>query len=78
MAGLRWTYDQLVQYLEQQRPEFTGSLNPMIRNFLLTCPYSSVFGLGGHSVVLYISPGVAAKVSLRAGDDRLRHEQHMF
>ncbi|KAF4449034.1 protein kinase domain-containing protein [Fusarium austroafricanum] len=44
----------------------------------MTCPGSSIFGFGGHSVVLWISPGIAAKVALKKGDERLRHEQQVF
>lgn len=71
MAGLRWTCEELVQYVDR-------SLNPIIRQLLTICPGSHVFGIGGHSVVLCISRDIAAKVSLNPGDKRLRHEQDIF
>ncbi|KJZ70618.1 hypothetical protein HIM_10006 [Hirsutella minnesotensis 3608] len=77
MVGLRWTYDELVKYFDRSPVPFRD-LNPIIKQLLMTCPGSSVFGIGGHSVVLCISLDIAAKVSLRSGDERLRHEQHIF
>ncbi|KND86288.1 hypothetical protein TOPH_09071 [Tolypocladium ophioglossoides CBS 100239] len=77
MAGMGWTFEELVHYFDQSPPA-PGDLNPIIKQLLMTCPSSSVFGIGGHSVVLWISPDIAAKVSLQSGDERLRHEQEIF
>jgi hypothetical protein len=79
MSGLRWTYDQLVQYLGQRSDNAAArGINPVIRQLLAICPGSYIWGLGGHSVVLWISPGIAAKISLQPGDERLRHEQEIL
>ncbi|KJZ71156.1 hypothetical protein HIM_09455 [Hirsutella minnesotensis 3608] len=77
MAGLRWTFEELVQYLDQSSCP-TDPLNPIIRQLLTICPGSHIFGIGGHSVVLWVSPNIAAKVSLYPEDRRLRHEQDIF
>ncbi|KAM3513287.1 hypothetical protein MY11210_003063 [Beauveria gryllotalpidicola] len=77
MAGLNWTFKQLTDYFAHPlSPRF--ALNPIIERILSTCSNASVFGIGGHSVVLRISPDIVAKVSLEAGDERLRHEQTIF
>ncbi|OAQ98221.1 hypothetical protein LLEC1_07853 [Akanthomyces lecanii] len=74
MSGLNWTFEQLAGYFNH--PLLARSdLNPIIQRLLGACPNSSVFGIGGHSVVLRISPAIVAKVSLEPGDERLRHEQ---
>lgn len=77
MAGLCWTYEDLAKYFELSLRS-AGDLNPLIEQLLIACPGSSVFGIGGHSVVLCIAPGIAAKVALKQGDGRLRHEQEVF
>lgn len=73
MAGLCWTYQDLIKYFDG-----ASDLNPIIKPLLMACPGSSVFGIGGHSVVLRVSPDTAAKVALKQGDERLRHEQEVF
>ncbi|KAJ2977424.1 hypothetical protein NQ176_g4374 [Zarea fungicola] len=77
MAGLNWTFEQLADYYHQL-PSPKPGLNPIIKRLLTTCPGSSVFGIGGHSVVLQISSDIAAKVSLEPGDERLHQEQKLF
>ena len=77
MAGLHWTFEQLTQYLGQSSFPLSD-LNPIIKRVLTTCPGSTVFGIGGHSVVLLISSDITAKVSLQSGDGRLRHEQKIL
>lgn len=42
------------------------------------CPRSSIYGVGGHSVLLSITEDIAAKVALRPGDPHVRHEQTIF
>ncbi|OAA56857.1 protein kinase domain-containing protein [Cordyceps fumosorosea ARSEF 2679] len=77
MAGLNWTFEKLADYYAH--PTFEQFvLNPIIERLLSTCPGSSIFSIGGHSVVLRISPTIVAKVSLKAGDERLRNEQALF
>ncbi|KAM3537074.1 hypothetical protein ARSEF1564_010001 [Beauveria bassiana] len=77
MAGLNWTFDQLASYLDDSS-SLRSDYNPIIERLLTTCSNSSVFGIGGHSVVLRISSGIVAKVCLKPGDERLRHEQKIF
>ncbi|KAG8416798.1 hypothetical protein J3459_013628 [Metarhizium acridum] len=76
MAGLRWTCDDLIRYRGHWFD--TSSLNPMIERLLLAYPSSTIFAIGGHSVVVHISPSIVAKVAAKAGDGRLRNEQKMF
>lgn len=78
MAGLRWTYQDLAKYSDESSLCRASDLNPVIRLLLETSPGSCVFGIGGHSIVLWISPGIAAKVAIKQGDERLRHEQEVF
>ncbi|KAJ2896864.1 hypothetical protein MKZ38_005116 [Zalerion maritima] len=77
MAGLCWTYQDLAKYFDGSLCP-ASDLNPIIKQLLMTCHGSSVFGIGGHSVVLWISPGIAAKVALKQGDGRHRHEQELI
>lgn len=80
MTDLRWTYDELVKYWKviDQSPSSAGTLNPLVQELLRACPGSFIFGISGHSVVLQVSPEIAAKICLRPGDDRLRNEQAIF
>ncbi|OAA39417.1 protein kinase domain-containing protein [Metarhizium rileyi] len=77
MAGLNWTFEQLNDYFAHPSSP-RSDFNPIVKRLLSTCPDSSVFGIGGHSVVLRISSAIVAKVSLEPGDGRLRHEQTIF
>ncbi|CAH0031401.1 unnamed protein product [Clonostachys rhizophaga] len=69
MTGLQWNYDVLRNYYASRK------LSPIIQHLLQACPGSCVWGIGGHSVVLKVAPGIAAKVSLEPGDERLAREQ---
>lgn len=80
MNGLSWTYETLCEFI----PKFTRSsssptnpedLNPIIKQLLKICPGSSIFGIGGHSVLLSITEDIAAKVSLKPGSLHMQHEQ---
>lgn len=77
MAGLGWTYEDLLEWLDQI-PDSHNPPNPAIKQLLRICPGSYIFGIGGHSVVLWISPDIAAKVSLQPGDELLRNEQNIL
>ncbi|KAJ4307569.1 hypothetical protein N0V84_012640 [Fusarium piperis] len=77
MAGLGWTYDTLLQYMDQF-PDRRDRLNPSIKHLLDSCPGSSIYGLGGHSVVIQPCPGVMAKICLEKGDERLLQEQQIL
>ncbi|KAF1736771.1 Proline-rich receptor-like protein kinase PERK2 [Beauveria bassiana] len=78
MAGLNWTFEQLAAYFAHHASFPQIGLNPIIERLLSTCCNASVFGIGGHSVVLRISPEIVAKVALEPGDERLRQEQTIF
>ncbi|KJZ70464.1 hypothetical protein HIM_10136 [Hirsutella minnesotensis 3608] len=77
MAGLGWTFKDLIEWLEQI-PDSPNPPNSAIEQLLRTCPGSYIFGIGGHSAVLWVSPHIAAKVSLQPGDERLRNEQSIL
>ncbi|KAH9901757.1 putative Rho-associated protein kinase [Xylariomycetidae sp. FL2044] len=74
-VGMPWDY--FVELVEA-RGVAPGNTNPLISKLLAVCPDSHLYGLGGKSVVLWISPQIVAKVSLEAGDERTRCEQEMF
>ena len=78
MCGLRWTYSDLLDWYARGGRTETGPVNPLIEQLLLACPSSTIFAIGGHSVVIRISPGIVAKVAVKAGDDRLQNEQKVF
>lgn len=83
MTRLHWTYEELcdfVPHLSTSPSSPTGAvdLNPIIKQLLTICPDSSIFDIGGHSVLLFITEHIVAKVSLKSGDTRLRHEQTIF
>jgi serine/threonine protein kinase len=83
MTGLSWTYETLCNFIpsltyHSSSPTSAADLNPIIKQLLTVLPGSSVFGVGGHSVLLLISEDIAAKVSLKPGDAHLRHEQTIF
>ncbi|QPH09532.1 hypothetical protein C2857_000361 [Epichloe festucae Fl1] len=75
MTDLCETYNALESYFESRG---IRELNPIIKQLLLACPSSCVFAIGGHSVVLDISSNIVAKVSIKAGDPRIRQEQKIF
>ena len=83
MTRLYWTYEDLCNFVTQlssssSLPLRAVDLNPFIKQLLTVCPNSSIFDIGGHSVILSITEDIAAKVSLRSGDTYLRHEQTIF
>ena len=83
MNGIDWTYENLCEMipifiLHSSSPSNAANLNPIIKQLLTNCPGSSIFGVGGHSVILSTTEHIAAKVSLKSGDRNLRHEQSIF
>ena len=83
MTGLYWTYEDLCHFIPQishssSSPTSAAHLNPIIKHLLTICPNSTIFDIGGHSVLLSITEHIAAKVSLKSGDTHLRHEQMIF
>ncbi|KAF8850860.1 putative Rho-associated protein kinase [Acephala macrosclerotiorum] len=83
MAGLSWTYEYLCEVIPQftrysSSPIDASDLNPIIKRLLAICPGSSIFGIGGNSVLLSITEDIAAKVSLKPDGPHLRHEQAIF
>ncbi|KAK3190508.1 hypothetical protein K4F52_003529 [Lecanicillium sp. MT-2017a] len=77
MAGYNWSFQQFTGYLKHL-PWAPKTLNPLIEQLMKACPDSCVFALGGHSVILWLSPEIVAKVPLQEGDERLLHEHQMF
>ncbi len=80
---LWWVYSATVPFCGVSRfvvwpVTSAADLNPIINRLLAICPGSSIFGVGGHSVLLSITEGIAAKVSHKPGDPHLRHEQTVF
>ena len=80
MTGLCWTYEDLCEFIphtssSSSSPTTAADLNPIIKQLLTSCPDSSIFGIGGRSVLLSITEDIAAKVSLKSGGTHLRHEQ---
>lgn len=83
MTGLNWTYETLCDFIpdftyHSSSPTSAADLNPIIKQLLAICPGSSIFGVGGHSVLLSITEGIAAKVSHKSDDPYLQHEQTIF
>lgn len=83
MHGLNWTYETLCNFMpgvtyHSSSPTYAADLNPMIKQLLAICPGSSIYGVGGHSVLLSVAEGIAAKVSYKPGDPHLQHEQAIF
>jgi serine/threonine protein kinase len=77
MRGLEWTYQDFVQFLKDSA-EFPKDLNPLIEHLLEANAGSCVFLWGSHTVLLWMSKGILAKVALTKGDEILRHEQEML
>jgi hypothetical protein len=69
------TYEEICEFIQITRnsssPTTVTELNPIIEQLLTNCPGSSVYGIGGRSVVLSISDDMVAKVSLKPGDQLL-------
>lgn len=83
MTSLNCTYEDLCDFVIERSsssssPISAVNLNPVIKQLLTICPDSSIFDIGGHSVILSITEHIAAKVSLRSGDTYLRLEQTIF
>ena len=83
MSELRWSYEELCNFIPiitraSSTPMLAGDLNPMISKFLYTIPDCYIYAIGGHSIILWISGRVMAKVSLRAGCPNLCLEQRIF
>ncbi|KLJ05390.1 hypothetical protein EMPG_11137 [Blastomyces silverae] len=83
MVGLCWTYETLCRLTpilsrNAGSPIEPEDLNPIIQHLLTTCPGSTIFGVGGRSVVLSITEDIAAKVSFKRDGENLRHEQSIF
>lgn len=83
MTGLSWTYETLCEVIPEltyhsSSPTSAADLNPIIKQLLAICPSSCIFGVGGHSVLLSVAEGIAAKVSYKPGDPHLQYEQTIF
>ncbi|MCJ1255433.1 hypothetical protein MMC24_003249 [Lignoscripta atroalba] len=83
MTSLGWTYEHLSEVIpiltrNSSSPTSAADLNPVIKQLLTDCPSSSIFGIGGHSVLLAITDDIIAKVSLKPGGRHVSHEQTIF
>jgi serine/threonine protein kinase len=82
MARSFCSYEELYDIVpkltaDSTTPVEAEELNPLIKRFLTKC-HGSIKAIGGHSVLLSTSEGIAAKISFKAGDSRLRIEQQVF
>jgi hypothetical protein len=83
MTGLNLTYEHLCEAVpiltrNSSLLTSTADLNPIIRRLLKHCHGSSIFGVGGHSVLLSITDDIMARVSLKPGGRHVSHEQTIF
>ena len=83
MGGLNMSYEYFRDFVplftrHSSSPTQVTDLNPIIQKLLTSCHGSSIYGLGGHSVLLQIADGIAAKVSFKTGGQHLSHEQAIF
>ncbi|PGH14675.1 serine/threonine protein kinase, partial [Polytolypa hystricis UAMH7299] len=77
------TYKNLCEFIpilgcNSSSPIKAVDLNPLIQQLLTTHSGSTIFGVGGHSVLLSITEDIAAKVSLKPSGKHVRHEQSIF
>ena len=83
MLGLGWTYEYLCEVItiltrNSSSPTSAADLNPIIKQLLTNCPGSSIFGVGGHSVLLSITDDIIAKASLKPCGRHVSYEQTIF
>lgn len=78
MTRLHWTYEYLCEFVLYQLDINEADLNPLIKQLLTIFPTSSIFDIGGHSVLLSMNEHIAAKVSFKSGDEYIPHEQMIF
>lgn len=78
MGSLGWTYEYLSWFVARQRGSSSSSvsvaLNPIIKE-LMVISNSTVYDIGGHSVLIPVKEDIVAKVSIEQRGLRLRHEQ---
>ncbi len=83
MTHLNWKHEYLCEVVpilsrNSSLPTRAADLNPYIKQLLTSCPGSSIFSIGGHSVILSITDSIVAKVSLKRGGRHVSHEQTIF
>ena len=83
MPDFGWSYEYLRESISiytrnSSSPTQSADINPLVEKLLNTCPGSSILTLGGHSVLIYLSDAIVAKVSLKSGGYHLKHEQAIF
>lgn len=81
--GMNLPYEDLCEMIPQlthysSSPVEADDLNPLIKGLLDTCTGSSIYGLGGHSVLISIEDRIAAKVATQKGGKHLQREQAVF
>ncbi|KAM5437582.1 hypothetical protein McanCB21832_002293 [Microsporum canis] len=83
IPGLDFSYERFCNFVPiltrgSSEPTTVDNLNPLIHRVLTHYPGSTIFGVGGHSILVSISDDLAVKVSYRAGGEHIRHEQSIF
>lgn len=82
MLGPSFTYEYFCNFVpiltrNSSSPTNADNLNPLIQR-VLSYSGSTIYGVGGHSILISISDDIAVKVSYKAGGEHLRHEQSVF
>ncbi|EFR01099.1 CAMK/CAMKL protein kinase [Nannizzia gypsea CBS 118893] len=83
MPGLNFIYEYFCYFVPiltraSSSPTDTSNLNLLILQVLTRYSGSTIYGVGGHSVLISISDELAVKVAYRAGGEHVRHEQSVF
>ena len=79
MTGPNMSYAPLCEFIpiftrNSSSPAQVTDLNPIIQKLLTSCHGSSIFGVGGHSVIRQHADGIVAKISLKINGQHLSHE----
>lgn len=77
-----YTYDHLCSLVEtvtfnSSTPVTVEEINALIKQFVVKF-HATIQAIGGHSAILSTSERIAAKISFKAGDERLQNEQNIL
>lgn len=83
MPGLGWTYEYLCEFIgfftsNSSSPTTAADLNPIIKQLLTDLPGSTIYGIGGHSVLISVADDIVAKVSQKPAGSHVSYEQTIF
>ncbi|DAA72703.1 TPA_exp: putative Rho-associated protein kinase [Trichophyton benhamiae CBS 112371] len=83
MPGLNLTYEYFCEVVGQltrhsSSPVTPENLNPLIQRVLTQFAGSTIYGVGGHSVLISIANNIGVKISYTPGGEHLLHEQSVF